>query len=92
MNHEENTECRLVWHPDMPSAYNLGSRPKRTAVPSAKVPHVDLKAGELARIKYFTPIVALSKYPYKFCHKDYMQDIASEFFHAGKFWDREWDL
>jgi len=53
----------------------------------------DLKPGGLISFGHkFTSIQALSKYPYKFCNKADMQDIASAFFDAGKFWDREWDL
>ena len=40
----------------------------------------------------FAPIVAISKFPYKFVNEDASQPIASAFFDEGKFWTREWDL
>ncbi|KAK4988428.1 hypothetical protein LTR50_003942 [Elasticomyces elasticus] len=40
----------------------------------------------------FTPIVAASKFPYKFVDRQFSQPIASRFFDANKFWSREWDL
>jgi hypothetical protein len=89
---EENTERRFLWKQGAASSYNLGSQPKLAPLPTTKLPPADLQKGELAQHKYFTPIVALSKYPYQFCNKSCMQDIASAFFDAGKFWAREWDL
>lgn len=56
-------------------------------------PVADLKRGSLASPRHhFTPIQALSRYPYKYCSKSHMQDIASSFFDQGKFWQRQWDL
>jgi hypothetical protein len=89
---QENLERRFVWKQGVTSSYNLGSQPKLAALPIYKLPPVDLKKGETATQKYFTSITALSKYPYLFCNKSCMQDIASAFFDAGKFWTREWDL
>jgi hypothetical protein len=40
----------------------------------------------------FCPILALSKFPYKFIEKKSMQSVATEFFDGGKFWDRKWNL
>jgi len=89
---EENSERRFVWKQGAASSYNLGSQPTLAALPITTLPPTDLQRGELAHQKYFTPIVALSKYPYQFCNKSCMQVIASSFFDAGKFWAREWDL
>lgn len=61
--------------------------------PAQPLPPGDLKTSELAAVhEKFTPIVGLSKYPYKFCSKDCMQDIALAFFDREQFWAREWDL
>jgi hypothetical protein len=89
---DEDTERRFVWKQGAVNSYNLGSQPKLSALPAIKLVQTDLKKGELAQQKYFTPITALAKYPYQFCNKSCMQDIASGFFDAGKFWAREWDL
>lgn len=40
----------------------------------------------------FCPVVAVSRYPYKYIKGQLSQTIASGFFDQGKFWDREWDL
>ncbi|KAF1951969.1 hypothetical protein CC80DRAFT_495619 [Byssothecium circinans] len=90
----QNTENRAVWQPGATSSYNVGSMPKHSVVPirSVKLPPTNLKQTELATEPSFAPIVALSKYPYKFCDQAYIQDIASAFFDVGKFWAREWDL
>jgi hypothetical protein len=57
--------------------------------------HFELEArhGELAEFgAWFAPIVAVSKFPYKYVETSAMQSIASAFFDGGKFWMREWDL
>ena len=89
---EDNPERRFVWKQGAASSYNLGSQPTLATIPTTKLPPNSLQKGEIAQHKYFSPIVALSKYPYQFCNKSCMQDIASAFFDAGKFWAREWDL
>jgi hypothetical protein len=93
LNAQPNTERRFVLVEDVESSYNLGTTPLPMDRPrsSATLPATDLNRGDLAE-HHFTPILALSKYPYKFCNKSHLQDIASAFFDAGKFWDREWDL
>ena len=89
----ENTERRFVLVQGVGSSYNLGSSLQLSPLPARPLPPAQLKTGELAAThEKFTPIVGLSKYPYKFCNKDCMQTIASAFFDQGKFWAREWDL
>jgi hypothetical protein len=49
--------------------------------------------GELSAIdELFVPIVAFSKFPYKYIPKKHKEDVADAFFNAGKFWDCTWDL
>lgn len=56
-------------------------------------PATDLQRGDLSPAhRQFTPIQALARYPYTYCSKSCMQDIASAFFDQGKFWKRVWDL
>ncbi|KAF1917951.1 hypothetical protein BDU57DRAFT_494404 [Ampelomyces quisqualis] len=77
------------------SSYNPGNMSKVTNPPpnSSALPSSDLNRGDLtAPHHHFTPIQALSKYPYRFCNNNNSQEIASAFFDAGKFWNREWDL
>ena len=40
----------------------------------------------------FSPIVAVSRYPYKFVPKHLSEKIAEKFFVDSKFWYREWDV
>ena len=43
--------------------------------------------------KTFTPIIALSRYPYKLIKDDSLsQQIASRFFDKNQFWARSWDM
>ncbi|KAF2443453.1 hypothetical protein P171DRAFT_362217 [Karstenula rhodostoma CBS 690.94] len=89
----ENTDRRFVWLQGTESSYNLGSKPQLSALPAHPLPPALLQRSELAAShEKFTPIVGLSKYPYKFCNKDCMQAIATAFFDRGQFWAREWDL
>ncbi|RMZ67255.1 qde-2-interacting [Pyrenophora seminiperda CCB06] len=93
----ENIDRRFVWVNDAESHLNqsLNSMRPTTAPPpgTIKLPAVDFQRGDLAFAhNHYTPIQALAKYPYKYCNKSHMQDIAAAFFDQGKFWDREWDL
>ena len=97
----ENTERRFVWIKDAYSSFNPNLDPMRPSTAQAPAPRTDaaglpvsdLQRGDLASPRHhFTPIQALAKYPYKYCNKIHMQDIASAFFDQGKFWHREWDL
>lgn len=92
---QTNTERRFVLVEGVESSYNLGAMPPPIALPesSAALPATDLNRGDPAAAQHhFTPILALSKYPYKYCNKSHSQDISSAFFDQGKFWNREWDL
>ncbi len=40
----------------------------------------------------FCPIVAVSKYPYRYLSKPDSETVANRFFNEGKFWEREWEL
>lgn len=40
----------------------------------------------------FSPLIAVTKFPYKFVQKQWMQPIATLLFDQGKIWEREWDL
>ncbi|OAG14201.1 hypothetical protein CC77DRAFT_1035830 [Alternaria alternata] len=97
----ENTERRFVWIKDADSSFNPTLDSMRPSTAQAPAPRTDaaglpvsnLQRGDLASPRHhFTPIQALAKYPYKYCNKIHMQDIASAFFDQGKFWQREWDL
>ncbi|KAF2016674.1 hypothetical protein BU24DRAFT_423048 [Aaosphaeria arxii CBS 175.79] len=89
----ENTDRRFVWMPGEASSYNLGTAPATPSSPYKALPPTDLQRGELAPPgKYFTPLLALAKYPYRYCDRDSLQNVASQFFDGGKFWAREWDI
>ena len=95
-----NTDCRFIWLKDAESSLNsrLDTMRPSTAHPPppprvADIPATDLQRGDLTSARHhFTSIQALAKYPYKYCNKSHMQDIASAFFDQGKFWKRVWDL
>ncbi|KAA8646301.1 hypothetical protein EYZ11_004422 [Aspergillus tanneri] len=40
----------------------------------------------------FCPVVAVSRFPYKFVKDQLSQTVASQFFDRGQFWSRSWDL
>ena len=40
----------------------------------------------------FCPLIAVSRYPYRFIHGELSQRVSSKFFDQGKFWKRSWDL
>jgi hypothetical protein len=40
----------------------------------------------------FCPFIAVTKLPYMFVKKEFMQQIATAFFDEGKIWNREWDV
>ncbi|OAX84461.1 hypothetical protein ACJ72_01161 [Emergomyces africanus] len=43
-------------------------------------------------VKLFCPIVAVSRFPYKYVRHDDGERISQRFFSEGKFWKRSWDL
>ncbi|RJE19768.1 QDE-2-interacting protein [Aspergillus sclerotialis] len=55
-----------------------------------KAPAIQATGSELSTS--FCPIVAVSRYPYKYIKGELSQTVASGFFDGGKFWNREWDL
>lgn len=92
---KSDSDRQFMWLKDVPSAYKPSGMPPPTVRPKAStnLPATDLQRGDLVSPRHhFTPVQALAKYPYKFCNKSHMQDIASAFFDNGKFWEREWDL
>ena len=40
----------------------------------------------------FCPLLAISRYPYRFLKDKLSQSVASRFFDRGKFWSRSWDV
>lgn len=95
---EPNTDRRFVWLKHAESSYNPAPMPNpviptQPPNPPASLPATTLTRGDLGfPAKHYSPIVALSKYPYKWCNKSHSQAIASAFFDQAKFWAREWDL
>ncbi|KAF2826313.1 hypothetical protein CC86DRAFT_27947 [Ophiobolus disseminans] len=84
-----NPDRRFVWVEGAVSSWNLGNMEKSTST----LPASGLHRGDLAPAHYpFTPILPLSKYPYKFCNPAQSQDITEAAFDKGQFWRREWDL
>lgn len=87
---EVNLERRFVLLKDVKSCWSAD----KEIVPSmSQLPDTCLERGALASPdQTFSPILPISKYPYKFVNQRDSQRIASKFFDAGKFWMREWDL
>lgn len=40
----------------------------------------------------FCPLIAVSRFPYRFMYGDPSQPVASAFFDGGKFWKRRWSM
>ena len=40
----------------------------------------------------FSPLVAVSRYPYRNIKGDLSKQVSSRFFDAGKFWNRSWNM
>ena len=40
----------------------------------------------------FCPLLAVSRFPYKFIRGELRQQVARRFFDQGRFWNRGWDL
>ena len=95
---DANTDRRFVLLKGAESSFNPKSMPKSATTtvppkPAAPLPSNNLNRGDLgSATDHYSPVVALSRYPYKWCNKIHSQDIASAFFDQGKFWTREWDL
>lgn len=93
---DENPDRRFVLIEGAASSYSPSATMQVPVCPptaAKKLPTTNLQRGDLASLyDHFTPLLAVAKYPYKFCNKQHSQDIASAFFDEGKFWLREWDL
>ena len=87
---EVNLERRFVLLNDVKSCWSAD----KEIVPSmSQLPDTCLERGALASPdQTFSPILPISKYPYKFVNQRDSQRITSKFFDAGKFWMREWGL
>lgn len=73
---------------NMPTAKNLVGHISDLALNEKK-----LKSGDLANLSIpFCPIMAISKYPYRFVSKHESENVAQAFFTEGKFWERLWDM
>jgi hypothetical protein len=94
----EKPDHRFTWMKDTSSSLNPSLDSLRISDPlpppnAPEPPITHLQRGDLASAHHhFTPIQALAKYPYTYCSKSHMQDVASAFFDQGKFWMRIWDL
>lgn len=40
----------------------------------------------------FVPILAVSKFPYKYMSARNGETVSKQFFAGGRFWERSWDL
>jgi len=57
-------------------------------------PTVNISIGALSPQGYtFSPLTAVSKYPYTFIKgKDLQAEVAANFFSEGRFWRRTWRM
>ncbi|OCL09401.1 hypothetical protein AOQ84DRAFT_375871, partial [Glonium stellatum] len=87
---DPNLERRFVLFKDVKSYWTAD---ESMASSKSRLLGTCLERGALASPdQTFSPIISISKYPYKFVNQRDSQRIASKFFDAGKFWMREWDL
>ena len=62
-------------------------------IASTATPQTRLVRGQLSSLgESFCPIIAVSKFPYKYIAKTDSERVADKFFNAGQFWMRKWDL
>ena len=80
----DGTERRFIWRQGQSSSYNLGSASELSASTTARLPPATLHKGDLVSAHdQFTPIAALSKYPYSFVNRSLSQDLATAFWDQG---------
>jgi hypothetical protein len=75
------------WWNAKPKITQPPPRPQRQPIPPPDIP---MKPAPLGM--NFCPLIAITKFPYKFVSKQYMQQIASAFFDEGKIWNRDWEV
>lgn len=69
-------------------AHELQNNPKAgddSSKEATEAPHDPLK-------QQFCPLLAVSRFPYRYIQGELSQQVASRFFDQGKFWNRCWDL
>lgn len=59
-------------------------------IPSSVTPAIQTTESDLSTS--FCPIIAVSRYPYKYIKGELSKNIVQKFFDEGKFWNREWTL
>ncbi|OGM41025.1 hypothetical protein ABOM_010301 [Aspergillus bombycis] len=61
-------------------------------IPVDTIPSPSLEGSDVPHDGTFSPLVTISRYAYKYVKGPLSQQLASEFFDGGKFWNRCWDL
>ena len=86
--HDTSSPYDPDWKPNMPTSSEFAAMTGND-VPIQRPPVGTLvQAGES-----FIPLMTLSKFPYKHIkNREVGQQIASNFFDAGKFWQIHWDM
>jgi hypothetical protein len=69
----------------------LGTSPN-TSTPTNGAAHKNTFCETAAMDMQFVPINAVSKFPYKYMKRSQSEAVSLQFFAAGKFWERDWDL
>ncbi|RHZ57551.1 hypothetical protein CDV55_101078 [Aspergillus turcosus] len=78
---------------DRSTVQETDERNASTQTPETKVFSIHaLEEPSTPRDGFFCPLMAMSRYPYKFVPKELSQTVASQFFDGGKFWQRVWDI
>ena len=75
------------WWNAKPKIAQPPPRPQRHPVPPPESPMMPAPLG-----MNFCPLIAITKFPYKFVNKKHMQEIATAFFDEGKIWNRDWEV
>ncbi|KAI9928988.1 hypothetical protein MW887_001381 [Aspergillus wentii] len=63
-----------------------------TAQDEAKASEDKEEPTEASLVGSFCPLIAVSRFPYKYIRGELSQQVANAFFDGGKFWDRCWDV
>ncbi|KAF2834940.1 hypothetical protein M501DRAFT_943064, partial [Patellaria atrata CBS 101060] len=71
----------------------ISTTPIGPAPPTTTFPKTGLQRGERGPYgQSYCPVIALSRFPYKFIGQADSELVAGKFFNAGKFWVRQWDI
>lgn len=88
---EKDEAPRTIIHPENQTQEAPKSESKDQCVATVDNPPTPQET-EVCVSGSFCPLMAVSRFPYRFIHGDLSQLVASAFFDGGKFWKRRWSM